>query len=108
MPKQVGYSERIGKETRNLTAEERSKLQKLSGEKIEENVKALTSNSKYQSMSYEDKAEVIQGIVDYSMYKAKSDMFNTNIASTYKAAAKKEEQGIPIADYYIERISKRR
>lgn len=108
MPRQVGYSEMINGESRNLTAKERSEWQKLSGEKIEENVKALTSNSKYQSMSDEDKAAVINGIVNYSFAKAKSDLFDTNISTMYKTAAKKEEQGIPLYDYYIERISKRR
>lgn len=108
MPRQVGYSEMINGESRNLTAKERSEWQKLSGKKIEENVKALTSNSKYQSMSDEDKAAVINGIVNYSFAKAKSDLFDTNISTMYKTAAKKEEQGIPLYDYYIERISKRR
>jgi hypothetical protein len=59
-------------------------------------------------MSDEDKATVINGIVNYSFAKAKSDLFDTNISTMYKTAAKKEEQGIPLYDYYIERISKRR
>lgn len=108
MPRQVGYSEMINGESRNLTAKERSEWQKLSGKKIEENVKALTQNSTYKQMSDEDKAAVINGIVNYSFSKAKSDLFDTNISTMYKTAAKKEEQGIPLYDYYIERISKRR
>ena len=108
MPRQVGYSENIGGTTRNLTAKERNEWQRLSGEKIEKNVKALTQNEKYNSMSNEDKAAVINGIVNYSFAKAKSDLFNTNISTMYKTAAKKEEQGIPLYDYYIDRISKRK
>ena len=108
MPRQVGYSENIGGSIRNLTAKERNELQKLSGQKIEENVKALTQSSKYNSMSNEDKAAVINGIVNYSFAKAKSDLFDTNISTMYKTAAKKEEQGIPLYDYYINRVSKRR
>ena len=108
MPRQVGYSENIGGTTRNLTAKERNEWQRLSGEKIEENVKALIQNNKYNEMSNEDKAAVINGIVNYSFAKAKSDLFNTNISTMYKTAAKKEEQGIPLYDYYIDRISKRK
>ena len=108
MPRQVGYSEYVNGKTQPLTAEERNKWQKLSGEKVEESVKALAQNEKYQAMSYEDKAEVINGIVNYSFAKAKSDMYDTPISTTYRTAAKKEEQGIPIADYYVDRVSKRK
>lgn len=108
MPRQVGYSENVGGTTIPLSAEERNEWQRLSGEKIEDSVKALTSNPKYNSMSYEDKADVINGIVNYSFAKAKSDMFGTQISTTYKTAAKKEAEGIPIADYYVDRISKRK
>ena len=87
MPRQVGYSEMINGESRNLTAKERSEWQKLSGKKIEENVKALTSNSTYKQMTDEDKAAVINGIVNYSFAKAKSDLFDTNISTMYKTAA---------------------
>ena len=108
MPRQVGYSENVGGTTIPLSAEERNEWQRLSGEKIEDSVKALTSNPKYNSMSYEDKADVINGIVNYSFAKAKSDMFGTQISTQYKTASKKEAEGIPIADYYVDRISKRK
>lgn len=108
MPRQVGYSENIGGTTRNLTAKERNEWQKMSGEKIEENVKALSQNEKYQQMSDEDKASVISGIVNYSFAKSKSELFGTEISTMYKTAAKKEEQGIPLYDYYVDRISKRK
>ena len=108
MPRQVGYSENIGGTTRNLTAKERNEWQKMSGEKIEENVKALSQNEKYQKMSDEDKAQVINGIVNYSFAKSKSELFDTQISTMYRTAAKKEEQGIPLYDYYVDRVSKRR
>lgn len=108
MPRQVGYSENVGGETRNLTAKERSEWQKLSGEKVEESVAALANNSKYQAMSDEDKAAVLNGIVNYSFAKAKSDVFDVPMSSMYKTAAKKEEQGIPIYDYYVDRVAKRK
>jgi hypothetical protein len=59
-------------------------------------------------MSYEDKADVINGIVNYSFAKAKSDIYDTPISTTYRTAAKNEEKGMSIADYYINRVSKRK
>ena len=106
MPRQVGYSESIGGQTRNLTAEERNELQRVSGELVEENVKALVDSSKYQNMSSEDKAAVINGIVNYSFNKAKSEVFDVPISNVYKTADKKQQAGYSIADYYIDRVSR--
>ena len=106
MPRQVGYSESIGGQTRNLTAEERNELQRVSGELVEENVKALVDSSKYQNMSSEDKAAVINGIVNYSFNKAKSEVFDVPISNVYKTADKKQQAGYSIADYYIDRVLK--
>ena len=108
MPRQVGYSESVNGQTRNLTAEERNKWQEKSGQLVEKNVSGLKNNSKYQAMSDEDKAAVIQSIVNYSYNKAKSEVFDTNISTQYKTAAKKEAEGIAIYDYYVDRISKRK
>lgn len=108
MPRQVGYSEYIDGKSTPLTPEERNEWQKLAGEKVEESVKALVQNEKYQQMDYDDKAAVINGIVNYSFAKAKSEVFDIPISNTYKTPAKKEEQGIPLYDYYVDRVSKRK
>ena len=106
MPKQVGYSESIDGKTRNLTAEERNKMQKISGELVEENVKSLVNNSKYKKLSNEDKAAVINDIVNYSYYKAKCEVFDVPMAKTYKTADRQYELGFSIADYYLNKVSK--
>ena len=103
MPRQANYSENIGGETRNLTAEERNRLQKASGKMVEKNVKQLSKNSTYNSMSDEDKAEVIKGIVNYSFAKAKSEEFDVPLANIYSAADKAVNNGTPLYDYYIEK-----
>ena len=104
MPRQVGYSEMISGKSRNLTPKERSEWQKRAGQKVEENVKALSKNPEYKGLSNEDKATVISNIVNYSFSIQKEEMFKAGVSNLYKKAYEAEQDGIPIADFYLEKM----
>jgi hypothetical protein len=104
MPRQVGYSEMISGKSRNLTAKERSEWQKRAGQKVEENIKTLSKNPEYKGLSNEDKATVISNIVNYSFSIQKEEMFKAGVSNLYKKAYEAEQDGIPIADFYLEKM----
>ena len=104
MPRQVGYSEMISGKSRNLTPKERSEWQKRAGQKVEENIKTLSKNPEYKGLSNEDKATVISNIVNYSFSIQKEEMFKAGVSNLYKKAYEAEQDGIPIADFYLEKM----
>lgn len=108
MPKVAPYTIKLNGESKTLTAAERSEFQKISGEIIEENVKKLPSNSKYKKMSDEDKAEVINGIVDFAYNKAKSEILDAEVSKIYKTADKYVENGGMLYNFYASKVYKNR
>ena len=106
IPRKVDYTTKINGENKILTAEEIAQWQKASGKRVTREVEEAMDNETYQDMSNEDKAAVINKIVNYSYQKAKSETFNTPLANMYKGASTAESKGIPIADYYISQVYK--
>lgn len=108
MPRVAPYSIQLNGKGKTLSAEERSEFQKISGEIVEENVKKLTTNSKYKKLSDEDKAEVIYGIVGFAYNKAKSEVLDTEVSTTYKTVNKYVEKGGALYDFYANKVYKNR
>lgn len=93
--------------TKDLTSQERAKYQKTSGKMVSEAMIDLLNDEDYQSLSAEEKAEVINGIVNYSDAKAKEEITG-KIANYYSAADKKITAGMAISDYYLNKTLKKR
>lgn len=70
-----------------MTAEERSKYQKVTGDYAEKAITELLSNSSYKRLSDEKKAELLKEIITDSNAKAKHDVLNIET----KDAKKKRE-----------------
>lgn len=82
-----------------LSAQQRTKYQKISGEIIETNVAKLLESTAYQNMSDEKKAEVINDIVNYSYNIAQKEVLGTELSDSYKKAYEYSQIG-DISDYY--------
>lgn len=106
IPRKVDYSTKINGENKILTTDEMAAWQKASGSLVTKEVERAMSNSDYQNMNDEQKAKVINKIVNYSYQKAKSETFDTPLANTYNGVEKAQNKGIPIADYYISTVLK--
>lgn len=106
IPKKVDYSITIDGEKRALTTEEMARWQKASGRYVTENVRKAINDEDYKKLSDEQKASVINGIVNYSYMKSKSDVFGTKLSSYYSGPSNAEKKGIPMYDYYISKVKK--
>lgn len=103
MPRVAPYYVGNGDDRVVFTPLQVASFQKTSGEIIEKSVSKLANNSSYKKLSYEDKAAVLNDIVNYSYNVAKSKVLNTNISSDYAKASDYIKVGGNIGDYYIYR-----
>lgn len=106
IPRKVDYSTKINGENKILTTDEMAAWQKASGKLVTQEVERAMNSFEYQNMNDEQKAKVINKIVNYSYQKAKSNTFDTPLANTYNGVEKAQSKGIPIADYYISTVLK--
>ena len=106
IPRKVDYSTKINGENKILTTDEMASWQKASGKLVTQEVERAMNSFEYQNMNDEQKAKVINKIVNYSYQKAKSNTFDTPLANTYNGVEKAQSKGIPIADYYISTVLK--
>lgn len=106
IPKKVDYSITIDGKKKVLTTEEMEKWQKASGKYVTDNIRKAINSKDYQRLSDEKKASVINGIVNYSYMKSKSETFGTKISSYYSGPSNAEKKGIPMYDYYISKAKR--
>lgn len=106
MPRVAPYSIMNGGEKVNLTSKERSEFQKISGQIVEKNIKALAKTSEYKKMDQSYKAETIKSIVDYSYNYAKSKILKQPISRNFKKAYEYTKKGGALYDFYAEKIYK--
>lgn len=85
---------------RTLTATERSRFQKISGQIIEENVTNLLNNIDYVNMSDVNKSAVLNNLVNYAYNKARYEMFGTEMSNQYNKVNEWTAQGGKVSDYY--------
>lgn len=83
-----------------LSGTEKTQFQKISGTIIEDNVKMLENNKHYNSLSDIDKAEVINGIVNYAYNKARKDVLNIEMSNQYNKVNEWLDNGGTVYDYY--------
>jgi hypothetical protein len=83
-----------------LTSEQRAYYQKTSGKIIEDNVKKLLKNRTYNSLSDEEKSDVINNIVNYSYNIAQKETLDFDISNAYYKAYQYSKLG-NVSDYYI-------
>ncbi len=91
----------------DLNSKDRAEYQKISGKLVNDAVEELIDNKEYKNLSYDQKAEILNGIVTYANAKAKQH-FTGYMANTYNSADKKIDSGMSIADYYLEKTKKKR
>lgn len=84
-----------------LTNQQKSEFQKISGNIIEESVKDLLKDSKYKNLSNEDKASVVNEIVNYSYNKARYEVLGMEMSNTYNKVNEYTNKGGQVYDYYL-------
>ena len=100
MPRVSPYYINKNGEKTILTSEQRADYQKTSGKIIEDNVKNLLKSRTYNSLSDEEKADVINNIVNYSYNIAQKETLDFDISNAYYKAYQYSKLG-NISDYYI-------
>ena len=105
MPKVAPYT--INK--KGLSAKEREEYQKTSGKIVQSALSDLLNDPKYKSLSKENKASVINGLVNFASNKAQRDFTGKAVSNTYKVADKiyKSQGTTALADYYLEKALKK-
>ena len=101
MPRVSPYYVNYNGEKIVLSNEDKSRFQKVSGDIIEKNVQKIINSSTYQSLTDEQKADVIQDIVNYSYNKARFEILGIEMSDTYQSVSDYEDAGGNISDYYL-------
>lgn len=84
-----------------LSASEKAKYQSISGQIIEDNVNDLLDNDIYNAMNDENKAEIINKIVNFSYNKAREEVLNIPMSDEYNKINMYINDGGTPSDYYI-------
>ena len=84
-----------------LDSKQREKLQKESGQLLEKGLDNMMKNDTYINASDEDKAEIINGLVNYSYNIAQHEIVGTELSQTYEKAYNFTSNGGNIENYYI-------
>ena len=84
-----------------LSASEKAKYQSISGQIIEDNVNDLLDNDIYNAMNDENKAEIINKIINFSYNKAREEILNIPMSDEYNKINMYINDGGTPSDYYI-------
>ena len=88
-----------------LDSKQREKLQKESGQLLEKSLDSMMKSDTYINASDEDKAEMINGLVNYSYNIAQHEVVGTELSQTYEKAYNFASNGGNIENYYIYKYS---
>lgn len=88
-----------------LDSKQREKLQKESGQLLEKSLDNMMKTDTYINASDEDKAEMINGLVNYSYNIAQHEIVGTELSQTYEKAYNFTSNGGNIENYYIYKYS---
>ena len=100
MPRVAPYYINQKNEKITLNSKQKAEFQKISGEIINENMKELIDNQVYENLNDTEKASMIKNIVDYSYNKARKDVLNIDMSSTYNKVNEFVNDGGTPAEYY--------
>ena len=101
MPRVAPYYINKNGEKITMTSKERADYQKISGEIIEESVNKLLKSKDYQQLNDNEKAEIINKIVNYSYNKARKKVLNIEMSSEYDKISSYINDGGNAGDYYL-------
>jgi hypothetical protein len=101
MPRVVPYYINQNGEKVILTNEEKANYQKISGSIIEENVENLINSSEYKKLDDTEKSSLVKSIVDYAYNKAKKEVLDIDMSSTYNKVNEYVNNGGTVSDYYL-------
>lgn len=101
MPRVAPYYINSKGEKITLTSYQKSQYQKISGTIIDDNVKKLINKKEYQNMSDSDKSTIIKSIVDYSYNKARKEILDIDMPTTYNKINKYISNGGEVSNYYL-------
>lgn len=100
MPRVSPYYINKNGEKTILTSEQRADYQKTSGKIIEESVNKLLKNRTYSLLSDEEKADVVNNLVNYSYNVAQKEVLDFDITKNYRKAYQYSKIG-NVSDFYI-------
>lgn len=100
MPRVSPYYINKNGEKTILTSEQRADYQKTSGKIIGESVNKLLKNRTYSLLSDEEKADVVNNLVNYSYNVAQKEVLNFDITQNYQKAYQYSKMG-NVSDFYI-------
>ena len=86
-----------------LSSHDRADYQKTSGKIVSSALIDLLADPKYQTLSDEKQAQIVNKIVNYADAKAKQK-YTKQLSYYYAPADKKVQSGMPIADYYLSKV----
>ena len=101
LPRTAPYYVNINGEKIVLNSKQREKLQKESGQLLEKSLDSMMKSNTYINASDEDKAEMINGLVNYSYNIAQHEVVGTELSQTYEKAYNFASNGGDIENYYI-------
>ena len=84
-----------------LDSKKREQLQKKSGQLLEKSLDNMMKTDTYINANDEDKAEMINGLVNYSYNIAQHEVVGTELSQTYEKAYNFTSNGGNIENYYI-------
>lgn len=101
LPKTAAKSFEVDGEIKNLTADEWVSFAKAKGVYSFDYIKEFLDSSAYKNLTDEERAEVIEGLYEYSNAKAKCEVSDYDITKRYKTVTEREQNGGSAVDYYI-------
>lgn len=84
-----------------LSPREKSDFQSIAGNIVETSIENLGDNKAYETMSDEDKASVINKIVNYSYNKAREKVLGIEMSNEYNKINEYVNDGGLVSEYYI-------
>lgn len=84
-----------------LSSQEKSDFQRIAGNIVEESIENLLDNKTYETMSDEDKASIINKIVNYSYNKARKKVLGIEMSNEYNKINEYVNDGGFVSEYYI-------
>lgn len=108
VPSALNYSISYNDKNYQMSQKDYNKFKKDFGDAFRNNVKSLMNSSEYENASDKEKAEMIEGIMDYSKDKTK-DNFLTKKGENYSSTSDKIDDFVGnkmgISDYYALKVS---
>lgn len=93
-PRVAPYYEKLNKEDVVLTPEQKTKIQQISGTKANSLIADTIKSNAYKRLSDEEKAKIINDLVDYSFGKATNEVIKKDLSPENKSIQKYIDNGL--------------